>query len=86
MMAGHGVRSLGTLCGELADRLGRPFAVLVGISLFLVIASFQVSNNLAVIASIEPFLSTAEPRPEAADSADSTNTSSDSMDGTNGQS
>ncbi|MCB1089616.1 MAG: divalent metal cation transporter, partial [Verrucomicrobiae bacterium] len=45
-----------TLLQELANRLGRPVAALVGIFLFLVVAGFQVSNNVAILAAIEPFL------------------------------
>ncbi len=41
-------------CEELADRLGRPVAIIVGLILFLVVAFFQSSNNLAVIAGVEP--------------------------------
>lgn len=44
-----------TLCDELAARLGRPFAVFVGLTLFVIVACFQSSNNIAVLASIEPF-------------------------------
>ena len=44
-----------TICQELADRLGRPFAILVGGSLFLIAACFQFSNNLGVLAAVEPF-------------------------------
>ena len=40
----------------LAASLGRPFAVVVGGTLFLVVAGFQASNNLAVIAAAEPLL------------------------------
>lgn len=43
-----------TLCGELAARLGRPVAAFVGVILFLIVACFQSSNNLAVVASLEP--------------------------------
>ncbi len=50
-----GVGFRGTLCDELAARLGRPAAVLVGVTLFLVASCFQFSNNLGVLASIEPF-------------------------------
>lgn len=46
----------GSLCDELAKRLGRPFAAFVGIILFLVVAGFQSSNNLAVLAGLEPLL------------------------------
>lgn len=45
-----------TPCEELAARLGRPVAALVGLTLFLVAASFQSSNNIAVIAALEPML------------------------------
>jgi len=52
-----GVATEKTLCGELAARIGRPFAALVGVLLFLVIAAFQSSNNMAVVTSIESLLS-----------------------------
>ena len=55
-----GVVLKGTPCDELARRLGRPFAAFVGIVLFLVIASFQSSNNIAVLASIEPFFESSD--------------------------
>ncbi|QDS99136.1 Nramp family divalent metal transporter [Adhaeretor mobilis] len=51
-----GVSTEKTLCSELADRIGRPFASMVGIVLFLVVASFQSSNNMAVVTSIESVL------------------------------
>lgn len=41
-------------CEELAARLGRWAAVAVGLILFLVVALFQSSNNLAVVAGLEP--------------------------------
>jgi len=50
-----GVTLKGTLCEELARRIGRPFAVLAGLALFVAAASFQFGNNLGVIAAIEPF-------------------------------
>ena len=43
-----------TLCEELATRLGRPFAAFVGVTLFMIVACFQSSNNLAVLAGVEP--------------------------------
>ncbi len=49
-----------TLCGELSRNLGRPVAVFIGIVLFLVVASFQSSNNIAVVTVLEPFLATWE--------------------------
>ena len=45
-----------TPLGELAHRLGRPVAAAVGLILFLVVVGFQVSNNIAIVAAIEPFL------------------------------
>jgi manganese transport protein len=51
-----------TPLGELAARLGRPVAAAVGTILFLVVVGFQVSNNIAIIAAVEPFL----PRGDAA--------------------
>lgn len=50
-----------TLCGELAERLGRPAAAFVGLTLFLIVACFQSSNNLAVLAGLEPLFGTATP-------------------------
>ncbi|MCB1065189.1 MAG: divalent metal cation transporter [Verrucomicrobiae bacterium] len=44
----------GSPCDELASRLGRPIAVIIGAILFGLVALFQSSNNLAVIAGIEP--------------------------------
>lgn len=51
-----GVATDKTLCGELSDRLGKPFAAFVGITLFLIVACFQFSNNAAVVASLEAFV------------------------------
>jgi len=39
-----------TPCTELARRLGRPVALLIGITVFLIITCFQVGNNTAVLA------------------------------------
>jgi manganese transport protein len=55
-----------TPLGELAARLGRPVAAAVGTILFLVVVGFQVSNNVAIIAAVEPFL----PRADAATPTD----------------
>ena len=44
----------GSLCDELAERLNRGVAVFVGVSLFLIVALFQSSNNIAVIGGLEP--------------------------------
>tara|TARA_R110000850_G_scaffold9209_7_gene34147 strand:- start:475 stop:1707 length:1233 start_codon:yes stop_codon:yes gene_type:complete len=43
----------GSLCDELSARLGRPVAMLVGGILFILIALFQSSNNVALIGGIE---------------------------------
>ncbi|MBM83483.1 MAG: hypothetical protein CMJ78_23235, partial [Planctomycetaceae bacterium] len=51
-----GILLEGTLCEELANRAGRPVAALTGLSLFLIAACFQFSNNLGVLAAIEPFI------------------------------
>lgn len=45
-----------SLCEELAARLGRGVSLFVGLVLFLVVALFQSSNNLAVIAALEPMV------------------------------
>jgi Mn2+/Fe2+ NRAMP family transporter len=41
-------------CDQLAQRLGRPVAVLIGLILFVIVAFFQSSNNIALIGGIEP--------------------------------
>ena len=43
-------------CDELASRLNRPVAVCVGLIVFGLAALFQSSNNIAVIAGLEPVL------------------------------
>lgn len=43
-----------SLCEELTQHLGRGSSIFVGVVLFLVVALFQSSNNIAVIAGIEP--------------------------------
>lgn len=44
-----------TPCEEIAGQMGRPVAVFVGLVLFLVVACFQFSNNLAIVAAVEPY-------------------------------
>ena len=51
-----GVSYEGSLCDELCLRLGRPFAALVGATIFCIATCFQFSNNLGVLAGIEPLL------------------------------
>ncbi len=50
-----GVTLEGTLCDELRRRAGRGWAVLVGVSLFLIAGCFQFSNNVGIFAALEPF-------------------------------
>ncbi len=49
-----------SLCEELAQRLGRWVAIAVGGILFVLVALFQSSNNIAVVAGIEPLLETGD--------------------------
>ncbi len=44
-----------TPCQEIATRLGRPAAMVLGIVMFLIIACFQSSNNIAIAAALEAF-------------------------------
>ncbi|HBL42615.1 divalent metal cation transporter [Gimesia sp.] len=57
-----GIQLKGTICDELAERAGRPVAAATGVILFLIAACFQFSNNLGVLAAVEPFL---EPQVQA---------------------
>ncbi|HBE98058.1 MAG TPA: manganese transporter [Verrucomicrobiales bacterium] len=41
-------------CDQLARRLGRPAAVVVGVIVFGLVAIFQFSNNVAIVAGIAP--------------------------------
>lgn len=43
-----------SLCDELAARLGRGWAVFIGLTLFTLVAFFQSSNNVALIGGVEP--------------------------------
>lgn len=45
-----------TLCGELKARLGGWAGWAMGIAFFLIVAGFQSSNNMAVVAGIEPLV------------------------------
>lgn len=54
--ASLGVSMKGTMCDELASRLGRPFAVIVGLTIFFICTAFQFGNNLGVLAAIDPWL------------------------------
>jgi manganese transport protein len=50
-----GVTFEGSLCDELRARLGKPAAIVVGVVLFGIVACFQFSNNIGVLAGLEPF-------------------------------
>ncbi|MDV6033569.1 MAG: divalent metal cation transporter [Phycisphaera sp. RhM] len=52
-------------CDELASRLGRPVAVVIGVTLFTLVAFFQSSNNIALIGGVEPMFGD-DPLPLAA--------------------
>ena len=56
MSARLGVVLKGSMCDELAARLGRPFAFLVGLTIFFIAAGFQFGNNLGVLTALEPLL------------------------------
>lgn len=43
-----------SLCDELSARLGKPASVLIGLTLFVLVALFQSSNNIALIGGLEP--------------------------------
>lgn len=43
-----------SLCEELTARLGRGVSLFIGLVLFLVVALFQSSNNIAIVAGVEP--------------------------------
>jgi manganese transport protein len=49
-----GVSYSGSLCDELAARLGRGVAVAIGLVIFGLVALFQASNNIAVVGGLEP--------------------------------
>lgn len=51
-----GVSFDGSLCDELCRRLGRPFAIVVGATIFGIATCFQFSNNLGVLAGLEPLV------------------------------
>ena len=49
-------------CQEIADRIGKKTAIALGVVVFLIIACFQTSNNIAVAAAIEPLFDHARAR------------------------
>ena len=46
----------GSIGDELAKRLGRPVTVAVGLVLFVLVALFQSSNNVALVGGLEPMI------------------------------
>lgn len=54
-----------SLCDELAIRLGRFVSVAIGVNLFVLVAFFQSSNNIALIGGLEPMFGD-QPLPFAA--------------------
>ncbi len=56
MGARIGVVGGATPCTLIAQRLGRPAAALVGLTLCLICGAFQFSNNLAVVAAARAFM------------------------------
>lgn len=59
-----------SLCDELAARLGRPVALFIGLTLFTLVAFFQSSNNIAMVAGLEPLLASAPEAVEAMETMD----------------
>ena len=51
-----GVIYEGSACDEIASRLGRWVSILIGGILFLLVAIFQSSNNIAVVAGLSPLI------------------------------
>lgn len=53
-----------SLCRELSQRLGPWAGWVIGVAFFLIVAGFQSSNNMAVVAGIEPLLGEGAKFPE----------------------
>lgn len=51
-----GVVYEGSACDEISSRLGRPVSIFVGLILFLLVALFQSSNNIALVAGLSPLV------------------------------
>lgn len=58
-----GVAQNGSMCEALAAHAGRPLTVFVGLVIFLIIACYQTSNNMAILAVIEPLFELTTGRP-----------------------
>ena len=58
-----GVVQNGSMCDELAANAGRPLTAFVGLVIFLIIACYQTSNNMAILAVIEPLFELTTGRP-----------------------
>lgn len=55
-----GVQLRGSVCDELAHHWGRPATAALGVVMFLVIAAYQSSNNIAVVTCAEQFIGSQE--------------------------
>lgn len=55
-----GVVLKGTLCEELATRIGRPFSIVIGLTLFGICAGFQFGNNVGVLTAIDSMFAESE--------------------------
>jgi len=58
-----GVMQNGSMCDALAQHAGRTVTFIVGSVIFLMIACFQTSNNIAILAVIEPLFELTTGRP-----------------------
>lgn len=58
-----GVVQDGSMCDALAAHAGRPITIIVGLVIFLIIACYQTSNNIAILAAIEPLFELTTGRP-----------------------
>ncbi|MCO6044434.1 divalent metal cation transporter [Aeoliella sp. ICT_H6.2] len=77
-----GATTTRTPCQYLADTLGRPAAVVIGVLVFLIVACFQAGNNAAVIASIDGLAparaSDAQPADASEDNAETSESTEES--------
>lgn len=60
-----GVALPGTLCEELARRMGRGVSVFVGLTIFLIAACFQFGNNMAIVAALDALFGMTPVSPDA---------------------
>jgi Mn2+/Fe2+ NRAMP family transporter len=58
-----GVIQDGSMCDELSESLGRPVTAIIGLVFFLIVALYQTSNNIAILAATEPIFEHLTGRP-----------------------